>query len=84
MSDSNDAPPQTTLAPFGAEDVALGIAAMHDRAARRSADPRLRLLHEQCAVHLRSLADDPAALACIAHAHSDGEFRHGARMVPQL
>lgn len=42
--------------------ILLAIASMHERAARRARNSVRRLVHEECAMHLRALADDEAEL----------------------
>jgi CDP-diacylglycerol pyrophosphatase len=43
--------------------ILLAVAAMHDRAARRNRrDSVRRLVHEECAMHLRAISDDHNAI----------------------
>lgn len=51
----------------------LAIAAMHDRAASRATGVR-RLVHEECAIHLRLVADDAEFLH---HLNADTEEAFG-------
>jgi len=49
-----------------AGSILLAIAAMHDRAARRNRrEPLRRLVHEECAMHLRAISDDHEAIAAL-------------------
>ena len=58
-------------------DIIFAIASMHDRAARRSKDPVRRLVHEESAIHLRSIADDPEIIAALIERINRAEASRG-------